>query len=220
MRLFTPYILGFIIFSSVVAAVTFVFITRDKHLNPSANYRSPSSLVDVTDGDFSDETLVTQIKSHILKGLKVIEIKDYSGIELGGFYLNSLSGDSIFACDEFPRFTLLFEGEGVAHSGAKPQLELQIPCLESPDGQIEAVLIPNYELAQTPPFEGETQLTETGIVAHFYNTREQWPMAWALTGIYFENASGATQIEISLADLMRWVGQPVGITWPTNNPAD
>jgi hypothetical protein len=199
-----------------VAILSFSFSVNLENSRSDSDFsRVPASSIEVRDGDLSDENLTNQLKARILRGLKVIEWKDQAGIELGGFTLNSANGEKIFACDEFPKIVLIFEGEGVAHSGSKPQMEVSGPCLESESGQIEALLIPNFQLAQGNPFQGEWPLSDLGGKIVFYNTAEEWPSAWALTGIYFENSVGVTQIEITLNDLIRWIGQPVGIIWPT-----
>jgi hypothetical protein len=206
---------GSVIFIAVTL-LSFCFSLNLEKSGPSSPFsRVPASSIEIQDQDFSDESLKNQLKSRILKGLRVIEWKDQSGIELGGVTFTNATGETVFICDELPKIVLIFEGEGVAHSGNKPQMEVSGPCLESESGQIEALLIPNFQLAQGSPFQGKWPLSEIGGKIIFYNTAEEWPFAWALTGIYFENSLGVAQIEITLDDLIRWIGQPVGITWPT-----
>jgi len=208
--------LGIVIFLSISLLSLFFILNNDSTIIPNQSYRNPANTVEISDyRDLTDETVLNQLKARILKGLRVLEIKDYSGIELGGFKLLSPSGESVFACDEFDKITLIFEGEGVAHSGAKPQMEVVGPCIESSSGQIEALLIPVYELSQKSPFQGEFPVANAETLLRFYNTNETWPAAWALTTISFENHSGITQIEITLNDLIKWLGRPVGIIWPT-----
>jgi len=204
------------IFGALVSLGFYLMWTNSAYqINPTIS-RIPTSIIDLGDSDFSDEGLANQLKARILKGLHVMEWKDQSGIKLGGVFISSSSGENVFVCDELPSVVLVFEGEGVAHSGAKPLLELSGPCLEAEGNLIDALLLPSFQLAQRDPFDGEFLLPEQDAKATFYNTSEGWPTAWALTGIYFENSLGEAQLEISLSDLMRWVGHPVGITWPTD----
>jgi hypothetical protein len=210
-------LLGIAVFLSVTLVALLYTLNFHFDAEPSHSYRNPANTVEIEDyQDLNDQNILSQIKTHILRGLRVIELKDYSGIELGGFMLLSPSGENVFACDEFPKITFIFEGEGVAYSGAKPQMEISGPCIKSPSGQIEALLIPNYELSQKSPFQGDFPVPNSEALIRFYNTNESWPNAWSLTAIYFENHSGVTQIEITLSDLIEKIGRPVGITWPTH----
>lgn len=176
-------------------------------------YRAPSSIYDL-ESTLDDQDFQSAVKKTLLGGLKVTDQAGFVGVELGGFELTLESGERIFACDEFPQIILIFEGEGVASSGSKPQMEVESPCIVGEAGQIGPIYIPVEALAKREVFQGEVELDDDATLIRFYNTLDSWPSAWALTGVYLEDSLGVAQVEITLNDLIRINRQPAGFSWP------
>jgi hypothetical protein len=212
---FRFYFFNTSLFLSIIGATFYSFYTLHKKSFEHSDHRNPASLIHAQDLDLRNENLQKEMKNHLIKGLQVLETETSAGVELGGFNLSLPDGTTLFACEEFPKLILVFEGEGVATSGQKPLLEIEGPCLETTEGKIQGLLIPHGDIAKRPPFQGEVYLSESQIMLRFYHTEEYWPQAWALTGVYLQNSMGVTHIEVSILDLIRQKGRPVGFSWPS-----
>lgn len=164
--------------------------------------------------DWNDLELMAQIKHDILSYAKVIEQSNFTGIELKSTQLNNSEGQTFSLCDELPHIAFEFTAEGIQYSNGNPSLLLEGRCNDSEFNTIEPVYVDLKSLSLRPP-QNETFVdpqTEARITLN--HLHGEWPPAWSLSAIYFQDNQGQTLIHITLNDFIKNLPKPLGLIMP------
>ncbi|MDW8190592.1 MAG: hypothetical protein RMK80_06425 [Pseudobdellovibrionaceae bacterium] len=120
--------------------------------------------------------------------------------------------DSFSLCEEFPRITFLFEGEGVYVHGESVELEIDWTCQYDESGNTLPLRIPSSYLVSQKPFSGDFVVDENTTL-RFFKTDEAWPQAWVLTGVILQDAKGSSPLSLEKGQLIQWRKVPIGLRW-------
>lgn len=163
--------------------------------------------------DFSDLdgiALADASKQRLLAGARVLKESSDLGIELGHFVVRSESGEKVFACKQYQKIVLQFDGDGMAVGGERPLMEVEGACEVSADiNRMAPLWIPVAKILGEPAADGEFDFrSEHPIKLKFKNVADAWPVAWVLKNVRLESESGQS-VEINQDDLRNLTPRPV-----------
>lgn len=185
----------------------------DQNLNRA---RQPSS-APLELKDWSDKELVDQIKRQLLSHAKVVEQSAFSGIELLHVQLYNQQGQAFSLCDELPNLAFEFVAEGLQYSNGNPSLLLEGRCNESEFNTIEPVYIDLQNLLRREAQNSSYQDSQSDTQVTLNNMHGEWPGAWTLTAIYFQDQQRQTRLKLSTHDFIKNLSKPLGLIMPVNN---
>ncbi|MES3039486.1 MAG: hypothetical protein V4736_16375 [Bdellovibrionota bacterium] len=124
------------------------------------------------------------LKTHIAKTFEIRTQGDkalfqfgYASFEEDGQALKSI-------CSVYSEVTFVFEGEGQAHNGEKPELKVTSACKENGTIASGQIVIPLEAIATSPAGEGDMKFFEPYPTAlTFKNVGDSWPKTWYLKGV-------------------------------------
>ena len=106
-------------------------------------------------------------------------------IELAHFQM-SLDGNlGRNACDLYTEVVMTFVAEGVAISGEKPEMTIELPCLVGDrQGYLKAFKLPKTEIVKMEMEESDdAKLLYDDLVMRFRFINDFWPKMWKLSKI-------------------------------------
>jgi hypothetical protein len=115
------------------------------------------------------------------------------GLELGHFVMKGKDGAKEFACQKYSKVIMTFAGDGSAHSGELPSMEVEGACEISPDiNSIAAIWIPVSRILGEPVADGEFDFREGRTSKlKFANVADEWPRIWQLRNLKLVDPTGA-----------------------------
>ncbi len=186
--------------------LVFTFLAGYWMISRSENFKTPVDPVATHSGiardpaaikrtyDFSHlegSALSYASKQRLLEGIKIINDKEDVGIGLGHFVFKGPGSEKVFACEQFSKVILVFEGEGMAVGGELPKMEVEGPCSMAADiNAISPIWIPTSQFLKDKPFDGEYDFKE-GHVSRlkFTNIADAWPKTWVLRSVQLKGDS-------------------------------
>jgi hypothetical protein len=179
--------------------------------------RDPAAINRVFDfSNLGGSALALAAKQRILDGFKVVREPDVLGLELGHFVFRGSDGEKRFACQNYSKVIMSFEGEGIATGGERPEMEVEGRCEISSDiNSIAAIWIPVAKILGEPVADGEFDFRdERSSKLKFTNVSDQWPRQWQLKSVKLMDPSGAQgEVSIPTSELRQMVQKPVLIVF-------
>jgi hypothetical protein len=177
----------------------FVTVSSEKFSQPSlssmaSSSRDPAAIKRVYDfSSLEGSALNYATKQRLLDGFKVVHSDKDIGLELGHFVMKGKDGAKEFACQKYSKVIMTFAGDGSAHSGELPSMEVEGACEISPDiNSIAAIWIPVSRILGEPVADGEFDFREGRTSKlKFANVADEWPRIWQLRNLKLVDPTGA-----------------------------
>ena len=194
----------------VVAGFFFVFVAvlGFKVLIPKdlklSNFRTLASLPNTPAYDLSglsEGSLRLAATKRVLSESIMSESLEEIHLELAHFQLNIDGRSGRSACDYFGEVQVTFEAQGIAVSGEKPKMQLELPCLVGAnDGYLRVVTLPKNEIVELELEEPtDSKLFDDELVMRFQDVIDFWPKYWQLKQIvWIPQDSTAEPLEMNL----------------------
>jgi hypothetical protein len=195
-----------------VAGLGFYF----EHSNPYTVSRDPAAIGRVFDySHLTGQKLDSAIKHRLLAGFSVQKTQEGIGIALGHFAFVNKLGERKFACQEFAKVALTFQGDGNLVSGEPSTLVVEGTCKASEDlFTIDHLDLPLARILGQTPADGVFTYNEgRDIELRFANIGDEWPRRWILQSVKLFNPHEAGEINISRDEVVEITGRPVVVKW-------
>ncbi len=208
------YVLFFVFVFSV--GVYSVYSSRNKFQKPSAmkssTSRDPAAIR--PNFDFSKmegSNLLAAAKERLITGSRFISKKGTVGVELGHFVLRGPSGQKIFACEEYSKISLTFEGDGTMIDGHKPSMTVEGHCSISQTdvNRISPIWIPAQQILAEQVQEGDFEHSnKESVKVYFQHVYDEWPKQWAMKSVSLSR-DGSDPLIVSEEELNQIHPEPV-----------
>ncbi len=182
-----------------------VFVKNQALRNPAAIPKVEMFDFSTLDGGELKEAMTKQI-------LRDFEIKKKDSLfefHFGNFLASRDNGDPQYFCDYFGKITLVFEAEGMASSGDRPQLVVSAGCTSALDfKKSDPVKIPVDLIKKLKATSVDwTYDQQPGVSYSFRNLDGIWPNYWVLSEVKLKHSSDASK-DLSLDRYTIYKGMP------------
>lgn len=184
--------------------------------NPYTVARDPAAIGKVFDySHLTGDKLQSAIKHRLLAGFNVQKNTEGIGIALGHFAFVNKLGERKFACQEYSKVAMTFQGDGNLVSGEPSSLVVEGTCKASDDlFSIDHLNLPLARILGQTPADGVFTYNEgRDIELRFTNIGDEWPRRWILQSIKLFNPHEADEINVSRDEMMDIAGKPIVVKW-------
>jgi len=188
----------------------------------SSMERSPASIEKVWDFSYlEDGALAAAAKKRMATSLSV-EMTAQNGeakIQIGNFVLNNIEEKrKDFACGYYDRVVFVFEAEGIATSGERPEWLLEAGCQIAGDvNDLLPIHIPVNKIKAEKPGDVELKYYDGSnalSVSFNHMPPRQWPTQWVLKEVSFKHSQYSSRVlKIDSDELRGWNQKPVVMFW-------
>jgi len=181
--------------------------------SPSFIGRDPAAIGSIYDfSTLRGDDLGLAMRKRLVSGIATFSDGEFRGLSLGHFRMANEEGKKLFACQAYQRVTLVFEGDGSASGGQRPQMEVEGPCQFSEDvGKINPLWMPVARITAAAPADGDYTYEGSELAFRYSNLAESWPRTWVLIGFRLSNEKSS--FEVTREDLNQMLGHPVVISF-------
>ena len=183
-----------------------------------ASRRDPAAIRKSYDfSTLNGSALNSAARARLLEGATVTQQKDFIGIEFGHFVVKSAQGQKTFACQEYNQIQMIFEADGFAVSGERPQMTVIAPCQMSQNdiNKIEVIRIPVASIVSEKVGDGDFTFNQgQNITVQFAYMPDQWPVQWHLKSLNLKNDSqNVSELMIEQNEIRQIIGKPLILDW-------
>ena len=214
---------GWFAFIAAFAAVGYFVAMNPKNMkangkppiafNPSNVSRDPAAIRKNYDfSGLAGDALSQASKQRLISGAAIHKSNGDLGVGLGDFVISSADGQKAFACQKYGTVELVFEGDGSAVNGEKPEMAVEGACEVSADiNSIAPLWIPISKIMGEPVADGEFDFREGHPVRiRFANVSGAWPTAWRLKGMrMIDPKHPGEEVKVSDDDLANLMDRPL-----------
>lgn len=160
--------------------------------------------------------LITATQKRLVTAARTIIRDGLVGVELGHFVTRDANGERRLACDAaYDRIQLIFEADGIASAGEKPEMEIDGPCRSSMTdiASIEPIWIPVEKIMDNRPANMDLDFFED-VKFKFDNMGMSWPVMWSLQSVRLYNSQDPTrEVRITTRQMQEIRQQPFVLNW-------
>ena len=174
--------------------------------------RDPAAIRKVYDfSDLRGESLTQAAKRRLISGARIVKNNGNIGLELGHFVVKGDMGLKSFACKNFSKIVLTFEGDGYSTGDHKPTMTTEDVCVVGADiNTVQPIWIPFSKVISEPAADGEVQLHGHTAKLNFTHISGEWPKTWKLIGIRLVNPELPSEnISVDEKEIGLLTGKPI-----------
>lgn len=177
-----------------------------------------SSTQDIDFSELSATEFARAFKYQLISSSHIEQDSENTGIAFGSFYILGSNKQKNFVCTKFFSIELIFEAEGIAVSGAIPQMIVQGPCLTSADTtSIEALPIFYKKILSSAvsqkSFQESLKDSNETVSIQFKDVVEQWPLDWNLVSVKLSTSETDEILAVNGYEIIAILGAPLSIHW-------
>lgn len=160
--------------------------------------RDPAAIPKVEMFDFSNlngDELKEAMTKQILRDFEIKKKNNLFEFQFGNFLADKNNGDPQYFCDYFGKVSLVFEAEGMAVSGERPQLVVTSTCKTTPDYKAsEPIKIPADLIKKLKASNIDWNYDQQpGASYSFRNIDGFWPDYWVLSSVKLSHSNDTSK---------------------------
>lgn len=155
-------------------------------------------------------------KKQLIASHRVQDLNGEISFQLGNFVYEPREGTQSFICNEYDEIELVFLAEGMAVSGARPQMTIISKCMvDGNSTYLSPVFIPYKEIINLKATNQRLDYyTEFNADIYFSNVSMVWPVSWSLNSVRIYNSHTMREgVNIQRSEVTEFNGEPLIINW-------
>lgn len=162
-----------------------------------------------------ESSLQTALHKDIVGSIQIAKSEKNFHISVRNFLVKSQI-QSMHLCEYFSSYTLTFEAEGIASSGARPTMLVTTPCQLSAKTRLPVpVIVPVEDIFKLSPSDTDISFEVNPTAAFsFRNVSDTWPSHWVLSKIKFEHSEHSSrEVTIDRRQIYTHAKSPAIMEW-------